>query len=69
MITAARINKGNALCVEDKYDEAIKCYEEVIELDPSNTAALSNKVSALNSLKRTTEADASIEAYDEAISL
>ena len=67
--TAAWINKGNALCMQDKYDEAIKCYDEVIGLDPSNTAALSNKVNSLNALKRTTEADASIDDYDEAIGL
>jgi tetratricopeptide (TPR) repeat protein len=55
--------EGNALCMQDKYDEAIKYYDEVIRLDPRNTAALNNKanaLNALNALRRTDEEDAAI---------
>ncbi|TFH50862.1 MAG: tetratricopeptide repeat protein [Methanothrix sp.] len=58
-------NEGNALCMQDKYDEAIKYYDEAIRLDPRNTAALNNKVNALNALRRTTEGDAAITKAEE----
>jgi tetratricopeptide (TPR) repeat protein len=54
------LNKGNALSMQNKYNEAIKCYDEVIKLDPMNAVALNNKVNALNALGRTTEANATI---------
>ncbi|MDD4653592.1 MAG: tetratricopeptide repeat protein, partial [Methanothrix sp.] len=54
------LNKGNALSMQNKYNEAIKCYDEVIKLDPMNAVALNNKVNALNALGRTAEANATI---------
>ena len=57
--------EGNALCMQDKYDEAIKYYDEVIRLDPRNTAALNNKANALNALRRTDEEDAAIAKAEE----
>jgi len=57
--------EGNALCMQDKYDEAIKCYDEVIRLDPRNTAALNNKGNALNALRRNDEEDAAIAKAEE----
>ncbi len=54
------LNKGNALTMQNKYNEAIKCYDEVIKLDPMNAVALNNKVNALNALGRTAEANATI---------
>jgi len=40
-------NKGNAFDDLGKYDEAIKCYNEAIRLNPSDSAAWSNKGVAL----------------------
>ena len=28
-------NKGSVLCYQGKYDEAIKCYDEALRLDPN----------------------------------
>ena len=36
-------NKGNALHNLGKYNEAIKCYDEAIELEPSNAYAWHNR--------------------------
>jgi tetratricopeptide (TPR) repeat protein len=57
-------NKGNALCYQDKYDEAIKCYDEALRLDPNIAAAWNNKANALHHQGKYEEA---IKAYDEVI--
>jgi Flp pilus assembly protein TadD len=56
-------NKGVALFSQGKYDEAIKCYNEAIRLDPNDAAAWYNKGVALDALGKTTEANA---AFTEA---
>jgi Flp pilus assembly protein TadD len=50
-------NKGVALYDQGKYDEAIKCYNEVIRLDRNDAIAHYAKGVALKSLGRTSEAD------------
>ena len=56
-------NKGVALFSLGKYYEAIKAYDEAIQLDPNDAAAWYNKGVALDALGKTTEANA---AFTEA---
>ena len=50
-------NKGIVLYNQDKYDEAIKAFDEAIKLDPKLAMAGNNKGTALKLLGRTTEAN------------
>ena len=59
-------NKGAALFSQGKYDEAIKCYDEAIRLDPKLAETWCNKGAALTNLGNYDEA---IKACDEAIRL
>jgi tetratricopeptide (TPR) repeat protein len=43
-------NKGAALFSQGKYDEAIKCYDEAIRLDPKLAETWCNKGAALTNL-------------------
>ena len=49
-------NKGLALNSLGKYDEAIKCYDKAIEIDPDDADTWNNKGLALNSLGNDDEA-------------
>ena len=49
-------NKGLALNSLGRYDEAIKCYDKAIEIDPNDADAWNNKGLALNSLGNNDEA-------------
>jgi Flp pilus assembly protein TadD len=51
-------NKGVVFFSQGKYDEAIKCYDEAIRLDPNNSEFWHHKGIVLKALGRTTEADA-----------
>lgn len=59
-------NQGNALYRQGNYDEAIKAYDEVIKLDPTDADAWCNKGTALYHLGKYDEA---IIALDESIRL
>jgi len=59
-------NKGNDLSNQDKYDEAIKAYDEAIRLDPNKAGVWYNKG---NALAKQGKYDDAIKAYDEAIKL
>ena len=49
--TQAFVNKGIALSGLDRYEEAIKCYDEIItKLDPKNVNAWYNKGTILSKL-------------------
>lgn len=63
------INKGNRLEAEGRYEEAIRFYDEAINLDPNNWnnwMTFNSKGDALSKLGRYEEA---IEAYSKAIEL
>jgi serine/threonine protein kinase len=60
------LEEGNAFFKLKQYKEAIKAYEEAVQLDPNNAVAYRNKGVALNDLGRYEEA---IKAYEEAIQL
>ena len=58
-------NRGLALGKQVKYDEAIKAYEGAIKLNPESAPAWYNKGNALESLGRTTEANAAFAKAKE----
>lgn len=58
--------KGNALNVQGNYEEAIKCYDKAIELDPNYTFAWSGKGNALSNLGKFEEA---IICYDKSLAI
>ena len=43
-------NKGNALDNLGKYEEAIQCFDKVLELDPNNADVKTAKEKALKAL-------------------
>lgn len=51
------LNKGNKLYNQGKYEEAIKAYDNAIELDPGNPKVWQNKGYALNKLGLNQEAN------------
>lgn len=57
-------DKGITLVCLGKYEEAIQCYEQAIEIDPNDAVAWSNKGITLGWLGKYEEA---IKAADEAI--
>jgi len=59
-------NKGGALYFLGKYEEAIKCYDKAIEIDPNNSVVWNNKGLALYFLGKYDEA---IKCYDKAIEI
>ena len=66
--TAARIallmGKGQAFLNEDQPEEAVACYDEILELDANHPEALVKKGAALERLKQDDEA---LRCYDRAI--
>ena len=60
------INEGNVLYAQTKYDEAIACYDRILEVDPKNIDALINKGLALSALAKHDEA---IACYDKVLEL
>jgi Flp pilus assembly protein TadD len=58
------IKKGIALGNQGKYDEAIKCFNDAIRLDPKNVDAWNNKGVTLVIQGKYDEA---LKAFDEAI--
>jgi tetratricopeptide (TPR) repeat protein len=60
------VSKGNALIKLDKYDEAIKAFDEALDVAPMSATAWSGKGSALQKLGKDDEA---IKAFDKALNL
>lgn len=57
---------GKTLIDEGKYEEAIECFDKIIELNPAFIKAYNNKGISLSWLSRDEEA---IECFDKAIGL
>ncbi len=58
--------EGNALSKEGKYEEAVKCYEKSVELNPKYTMAWKDRGLALHELERYEEA---IYCYDRVLEI
>ncbi|MEG3057263.1 MAG: tetratricopeptide repeat protein [Methanoculleus sp.] len=58
--------KGNLLDDLDRYDEAIRCYDRALEIDPEYAIAWNNKGAALANLGRYDEA---IQCYDHMLEI
>ncbi len=43
-------NKGNALCIQGKFKEGIKCFDEALRIEPENVIAQENRKSAFKCL-------------------
>ena len=52
----ARFKEGNTLAGAGRYEEAIRCYDLALEIDPRYAAAMTNKGDSLYSLGRHEEA-------------
>ncbi len=64
--TIELFHKGNSLDSLGKYNEAIKCLDEAIKLNPKDEKVWFNKGNSLNSLGKYNEA---IKCLDEAIKI
>ena len=60
------ISEGNTFYYQDKYNEAIDCFDKALEIDSNNVDAWNNKANALYSLGRYDEA---IQCYDRALEI
>jgi tetratricopeptide (TPR) repeat protein len=58
-------NKGVALGLQGKYDEAIMAFDKAIEINPQYVAAWAGKSIVLKALGRTTEANAAFARTKE----
>lgn len=59
-------NEGNDLFNQTRYEEAIKCYEQSLALDPQSALAWNGKGSALASMEKYPEA---VECFEKAIEI
>jgi len=62
----AWVDKGDSLNNQGKFDEAIKCYDKAIQLDPKIADAWNNKG---ESLRNKGKFDEAMKCYDKAIEL
>jgi tetratricopeptide (TPR) repeat protein len=58
-------DEANFLFCSGKYEEAIKCYDGILQLNPSSKIALAYKGFAFQKLKRRDEA---VHCYEKALS-
>ena len=59
-------NKSNSLYKAKRYEEAIHCYDQVLQLDPGNASIWNNRGLCFSSLKRHAEA---LPCYDKALEI
>lgn len=59
-------NKGNSLVESSMYDDAIKCYDKALEINPGSMEAWNNKGLALARTGRLAEA---VQCYDKALEI
>jgi TolA-binding protein len=60
------LDKGQSLLNLNKTDEAVRCFDDVLALEPDNTEALVKKGTAFEKMRKLPEA---IECYDRAIAV
>ncbi|MGI0027227.1 MAG: tetratricopeptide repeat protein [Nitrosopumilaceae archaeon] len=48
--------EGNELSSSERFDEAVKCYDEIIRMNPNSRVAWGYKAHALSKLKKYDEA-------------
>ena len=61
----ALFGKGEVLLAQKKYDEAVKAYDKVIELNPADAKTWNEKGVALQALGKNAEADAAFSKAKE----
>jgi len=65
--TAVDYNRfGNAYLINNDFDQALRCYDQAIELEPEEPSHLNNKGGALARLQRF---DIALEVYEECLQL
>jgi len=65
--TAVDFNRlGNAYLINNDFDQALRCYDQAIELEPEEPSHLNNKGGALARLQRF---DIALEVYEECLQL
>jgi cytochrome c-type biogenesis protein CcmH/NrfG len=60
--TEARLDLGKVYFLNSQFDDAVKCYEALLELDPTNVSAYYNLGVAFLALKKTSEAKVAFES-------
>ena len=60
------MNRYKALHSQNKCEEAIKCYDEALAINPKHAEALNYKGVSLHNLKKCEDA---IKCYDEALTI
>ena len=60
------VTKGLELELDEKYEEAIQCYDEALKINPNDESVWENKADALASLDKYEEA---LQCYDEALEI
>jgi tetratricopeptide (TPR) repeat protein len=63
----AQVNKGNTLMAAEKYEEARRCFDKALELNPKNAHAWFSRGTILRKLKAPTEE--ALKALDAALAI
>jgi len=64
MVVMGEIDDANELFLKKRFADAIKKYEDVLQIEPDNLIALNNKGYSLSKLKKYSEA---LSCYDESL--
>ncbi|MGQ9722748.1 MAG: tetratricopeptide repeat protein [Candidatus Jordarchaeum sp.] len=62
----ALVSKGNSMVDRGEFEEAIKFYDQALEIDPKDVVALANKGTALDQLGKYREA---VECFDKVLEI
>ena len=64
MVVMGKIDDANELFLKKRFADAIKKYENVLQIEPDNLIALNNKGYTLSKLKKHSQA---LSCYDESL--